>query len=168
MCEEAEKQIKDAMTNMCKQTTRGVVYIFAPLSEEFHSVYHTESRVKNFLRIARSVTAHMKTSTIVVHPIKIANKDVSERFCGSGQKMPWWLDDGEQGNTRHTDDDWSTVKPIKVRGVQYKLKIHPGDKGVEFAGRSSDEYCESQFTNSACRSQGMSCEELVFANSTIN
>ena len=39
-----EDQIKEVVTNLCKDNQRGVVYIFGPLSEEFHSVYHTESR----------------------------------------------------------------------------------------------------------------------------
>ena len=47
--------------------------------------------VKNFLRCARSVTANMKTFTIVVHPTNIASKDVSGDFCGNDKRMPWWL-----------------------------------------------------------------------------
>lgn len=52
--------------------------------------------VKNFLRIARSVTADMKSFTIIVHPIKIANKQVSGKFCGNDNMPPWWLDGGKR------------------------------------------------------------------------
>ena len=40
-----ESQIKDNIETLCQNDLqRTVVYIFAPLSEEFYSVYHTESR----------------------------------------------------------------------------------------------------------------------------
>ena len=41
-----EKQIEEKISDMCKGSNSEctIVFIFAPISEEFHSAYHTESR----------------------------------------------------------------------------------------------------------------------------
>ena len=41
-----EKQIGEKIFDMCKDSNseRAIMFIFAPISEEFHSAYHTESR----------------------------------------------------------------------------------------------------------------------------
>ena len=43
----AENQITEAISKLCEDgpdSERAIVFIFAPISEEFHSAYHTESR----------------------------------------------------------------------------------------------------------------------------
>ena len=124
--EQIEEEIKDQLRTstklQCKDNPndiRDVVYIFGPISEEFFSGHHTACRgknynyvqyqlhyrvkynaVKNFLKIASRTTnsTDMKTLTIIVHPIKIANKDVSDKFCGAGNitKILRWLKSGNK------------------------------------------------------------------------
>ena len=124
----AEKQIEEAVDRMCKQEPHcqlPVVFIFAPISEEFYSNYHTECRgqhnfdvtcrhpydmhvvtciiimlfaVKNFLRCARRATEGKTTFSVVIHPMSIGNNDVSSRFCGNEHHMPWWICSGKENN----------------------------------------------------------------------